>query len=109
LWIALKQPLEPGHQLPGDLVEPRLQLERFVEFVDLPTEGIVRREQLSMERNRAVRLPANTRRWHVFGIGIDAEGTGTLKTTLAGKESRPSGASHERPPGRAVRRDLRGL
>src|SRR5262245_6858790 len=84
LRIALEQPLEPRHELPGDLVKPRLQFEHFIEFVDLPTERVVGGEQLAMDRHRAVRFPANTGWWHVFGIGVDAKGTGTLKTTLTG-------------------------
>jgi hypothetical protein len=42
--IAVLQPLEPRHQLLGDLVKARLQFERFIEFVDLPAERIVGRE-----------------------------------------------------------------
>ena len=43
-------------------VKAGLQFERFIEFVDLPTERIVGREQLTIDRHGAVRLPANTER-----------------------------------------------
>ena len=46
----------------GDRVKAGLQFERFIEFVDLPAERVVGREDVTVDRHRAIWLPANTRR-----------------------------------------------
>jgi hypothetical protein len=92
--VAFLQPPEPRHELPGDLVKPGLQLERFIKLVHLPAERIVGREHVLIDGGCAIRLPADPGRRHVFGIGVDAVGARASKTIFAGDQFGPTGATH---------------
>ena len=97
---AVRQPGEGSRRAAGRPAPGRAEFQRLLILVDVPAVGVVVREGQELAARGAVRLEAEARRRHKFGVGGDGIAVFSREPGGAVEKGLPAGSGHGKSPSR---------